>query len=367
MRLGRIMIGQGVTMTQSNIDHEGLRLFTELLDIPSPSGFEHRTSAWIAEKAASWGFEPTTDDAGNVLVQVTGEVEDGPLVCLAAHTDELAMVVTQVESDGALRVTRSGGLFPWKVGERAVEILGEDETVLGATSMGSGHSKADVQRETTWEKVRVLTGLAPGELARRGIGVGTPIVPARQCRGPIAFGNPADPMIGAWTFDNRLGVVTLLQLLERISAEGIRPKVQFLISFTVQEEIGCHGAKILAQRVRPDVFVAVDGSPLVPECPVPLDGSPGIRTKDRVATYDPALVRDFCRLSASAGVDLHRVVYDGAASDASLVYSIGAAPRAACLGYVRASSHGFEVAPLSTFDKLLTAVKAFFSHWDGNT
>ena len=352
-------------MTKPALPHDGLRLFAELLEIPAPPGHEGAMAEFVAGKTRTLGFQAETDAAGNVAVRVEGSSTGGPLVCLAAHMDELAMVVTGVEPDGALRVTRAGGLFPWKLGERPVEILGEKETILGASSMGSGHSKSDVTRETTWEKVRILTGLSPQALADRGVGIGTPIVPNRESRGPFVFGDSADPLVAAWSFDNRLGVTILLQLLESIRTESISPKVPFLIAFTVQEEIGCHGAKILAQRERPDVFVAVDGSPLVPECPVPLDGRPGIRTKDRVATYDPALVRDFFRLSSDAGVDLHRVVYDGAASDASLVYSVGASPRAACLGYVRASSHGFEVAPLSAFDKLLATMRAFFAHWEG--
>ena len=80
-----------------------------------------------------------------------------------------------------------------------------------------------------------------------------------------------------------------------------------------------------------------------------------------MATYDQELLREICRISLAAGVELQPVVYGGAASDASLVYSIGASPRAACLGYVRDSSHGFEVAPLRAFDALTTTLVALFS------
>jgi putative aminopeptidase FrvX len=55
------------------------------------------------------------------------------------------------------------------------------------------------------------------------------------------------------------------------------------------------------------------------------------------------------------------VVYSGAASDASAVSAIGACPRVGCLGYVRDSSHGFEVTPLNTFDMLTTTLVALFS------
>ena len=354
-------------MERLRVDHPGLALFQELLEIPAPSGHEGAMAAFLVERLDGWGYETHVDDAGNVAVRIEGTKEDAPLVCLAAHIDEIGMVVTQIDPDGSLRVTRSGGLHPWKLGEGPVEILGDEETIVGAASMGSGHSRLVVSQELTWERVRVLTGLTPESLGARGIRIGSPIVPAREVRGPFVFGDASDPMVASWTFDNRLGVTVLLQLLKRVIDEGLKPICSFLVAFTVQEEIGCHGAKILAQRERPDVFVAVDGSPLVPECPIALDGRPGIRSKDRVATYDQGVLTDLCRLSADAGVELQPVVYEGAASDASLVYSIGASARAACLGYVRESSHGFEVAPLSTFDNLLTTMTAFITGWNGGT
>jgi putative aminopeptidase FrvX len=158
-----------------------------------------------------------------------------------------------------------------------------------------------------------------------------------------------------------LSVACLLQALEALKEEGRTPRSPTIVAFTVEEEIGCLGAKVLAQRERPDVFVAIDGSPLVPECPVELDGRPGIRSRDRVATYDQDLLREICRISSDVGVDLQPVVYSGAASDASLVYSIGASPRVACLGYVRASSHGFEATPLVTLDHTLAVIQALLS------
>jgi len=87
----------------------------------------------------------------------------------------------------------------------------------------------------------------------------------------------------------------------------LAPRSPTIVAFTVEEEIGCHGAKALAQRERPDVFIAIDGSPLVPECPLDLNGRPAIRSKDRAATYDQELLREICRFSSDAGVELQPV------------------------------------------------------------
>lgn len=348
-------------MSTSLTNHEGLRLFSELLDIPSPSGHEDRMAAYLLSKLQSMGFQPELDPAGNVIVRLAGQSPERPTICYAAHMDEIGMTVTQIQSDGSLRVERLGGLIPWKIGETPVTIVGDSGEISGVLSLGSGHSRKVVDAGPSWGSAKIITGLTPPALADAGIRIGAAVVPAREVRGPFVFGDEAFPWVGAWTFDNRLAIVSCLQALEELRSRGIEPSSPLTIAFTVEEEIGCLGAKVLAQRERPDIFIAIDGSPLVPECPVALDGRPGIRSRDRVATYDQKLLRGICRISSAAGVELQPVVYSGAASDASLVYSIGACPRVACLGYVRDSSHGFEVAPLRAFDALTTTLVALFA------
>ena len=317
--------------------------------------------AFIADRLRNLGYAPEVDPIGNVLIRLEGRFTERPVCCIAAHVDEIGLVVTAIESDGALHVNRLGGTLPWKLGETPVEILGDAGSILGVVSMGSGHSPMEASECPAWEGIRVLTGLSAKAVGDAGVRVGTPIVPARDARGPAVFGDSKDPWVAAWTFDNRLSVVCLLQVLEQLKTDDALPRSPTIVAFTVEEEVGGLGAKALAMRERPDLFIAIDGSALVPECPVTLDGSPGIRSQDRAAVYDQDLLREIMTVSSDVGVDLQPVIYDRAASDASLVYSIGASPRVACLGYIRASSHGFEVAPLVTFDKLRAVIESLLA------
>jgi putative aminopeptidase FrvX len=168
-----------------------------------------------------------------------------------------------------------------------------------------------------------------------------------------------DPLVSAWTFDDRMGCVTLLRLLEVLKREAIVPRFPTRIAFTTREEIGGHGAKYLARTINPSVFVSVDGSPIPPDSPLKIDGRPGIWSKDRIAQYDQGLLREFSEAALRAGTALQAAVYDGAASDASLVsYALGV-PKIVCIGHVRENSHGFEVARLSVFDNLLNTLTEF--------
>lgn len=346
-------------------DHPALTLFTALLQ-PAPSGREEAVAAVIRHTLDGWRLPHETDAAGNVLVRLPGRRPDAPLCILAAHMDEIGVVVTGVEADGRLRVDRSGGLMPYKLGEGPLLILGDHDTITGVLSMGSTHRRDAAQQSITWADTHILTGLSPARLAAAGVRPGSLAVPTAERRGPLLFGDPADPLVGAWTFDDRMGVVALLRLLRALQDGGGQPVHPTLVAFTTREEIGGLGAKALCRREAPAIFISVDGAPMPPGTALALDGRPAIWSKDRLATYDQRLLQALQQAAAAAGTSLQPVVYDSAASDASLVAYAGLAPRIACLGQVRANSHGYEVARLSVFDNLLNTLVAFVETWPGD-
>ncbi|MBK8903781.1 MAG: M20/M25/M40 family metallo-hydrolase [Anaerolineaceae bacterium] len=345
-------------------DHPALQLFSELL-VASPSGREAALAAVVRQKLTGWDIAHEQDGMGNVIVRLDGRSPQSPLILYAAHMDEIGLVVTKINGNGSLQVNKSGGLMPWKLGEGPVEILGDKETIVGVLSMGSTHRADAASQAVTWDDVRVMTGLTPAQLKAAGVRPGSTGVPIRERRGPVLFGDPADPLVGAWTFDDRMGVVALLRLLETMKREGIRPFHPTVIAFTVSEEVGGHGAKSLALREQPEIFISVDGAPMPPEADLQLDGRPAIWSKDRLGHYDQPLLQALCQAALDAGTELQPVVYESAASDASLVYYAGGAQRIACMGQVRANSHGYEVARLAVFDHMLNTLVQFVRDFEG--
>lgn len=344
--------------------HPALELLEELLSVPSPSGREERMAALVRSKLDALGYAHETDGAGNVLVRLDGRDPNAPLMMLAAHIDEIAMVVTSMEEDGRLRVAASGGLHPWKLGECPVDIVGDGDILRGVFSFGSTHTPEASAKKVDWKAAYVLTGRSKADLMEAGVRPGSTAVPVREVRGPILFGDPADPLVAAWTFDDRASVVAQLRMLEALREQTIPPQCSTIVAFTVHEEGGCHGAKVLANRERPEIFIAVDGCPMPPGTPLKLDGRPGTWSKDQVTHFDQRLVRGLMRAAHEAGTELQTVVYEGAASDASMVYASGAAPRVATVGIVRENSHGYEVARLSVFDNLVNTLIRFVESGD---
>lgn len=343
-------------------ENPSLALFGELLSVPSPSGYEQQVAAIVQAKLDALGYPHETDSTGNVLVRLDGKNANAPLLCLASHMDEIGFVVTSIDEDGSLRVMRSGGLYPWKAGEGPVEILGDHASITGMLAMGSTHTAARNQI-LEWRDVRILTGLSPVELQGAGIRPGSPGVPTREVVGPVIFGTPHDPLVGAWTFDDRMGVAMLLRLLTELKDQRMQPQRPTLIAFTVCEEVGGLGAKVVAKRDAPETFIAVDGSPIPAGTPLEIDGRPGIWSKDRLAPYDVQLLRDLSAAAERVGTELQSVAYDSAASDASLVFAAGLTQRIACVGHVRENSHGYEVARVAVFENVVRTLVEFVKTW----
>ena len=349
-------------MNDSQNTHPALSLFNELIGVPAPSGNEKQIAAVIRSRIQAIGFSPESDAAGNVFVRLPGADPEAGLCILAAHIDEIGLVVTGIRPDGSLSVDRTGGLHPWKIGERPVEILGDNSSILGVTSFGAGHG-ASPDKPVRWEDMRVLTGLSVEQLAAAGVRPGSCGVPLRAQCGPMLFGDPGDPMVAAWTFDDRMGVVALLRLLEAVKAENITPAQPTLIAFTTQEEVGGIGAIGLAMREKPETFIAIDGCPIPPGSDLSLDGRPAIWSKDKLGHYDQDLFRFLLGCAKQAGAELQATQYNSTASDAGLVLAAGGAARGAVFGHVRENSHGYEVARLSVFDNLLKVLVQFLKTW----
>jgi len=334
---------------------EFVDVLNRLLLVPSPSGFRDRMIAELRKMISERGFESEVDQAGNVLVRIPGRKPSGPTTVLAAHYDEIGMIVTGIAANGDLSVSNLGGLKPPKAGECAVTVLSDRGTdVTGILSMGSAHG-GDLwggKAGPDWPDVKIITGLSPEQLKASGIRVGSPAVPVNSERGVYVFGDPEKPLIGAWSFDDRAGCAVLLCLLTELKKQKFRPKNPLIVAFTTEEEVGCLGAVALAVHERPARFIAVDGCPAKPAFGTELSAKPALWIKDRSAIYDPEINREFFAAAEACGVEVQTGVIAGS-SDASRVKASGVTAKVALFGHARENSHGLEVAYAAVFENVI--------------
>ncbi len=347
------------SLQRPSLSHEVLERFRSLVCIPAPSSREHQIAATICEQLQDMELAPRQDACGNVIVELPGQNPELPLWCYAAHMDEIAIVVTRTCPSGDLEVTRSGSLYPWKLGEGPVEILGDEETVVGIFSMGSMHIPLSERKPVGWEGVWITTGMTETELAAAGVRPGSLAVPHASRRGPFIFGSPDEPMAAAWSFDDRLGCALLLELLAHLQATGEKPLHPSLFAFTHSEEVGGWGMKNLARMTAPEAIIALDLAPTPPGTPLVMDDRPAIWSTDSHGHYDHELTLELLAAGREVDVSLQTVVYERAASDASIAYTAGLAERALCFGWVCGNSHGYETMRLGALRNIMLTLHQF--------
>lgn len=344
-----------------NQERRFVDLFHALLQVPSPSGREWEMADKISALVKEIGYETERDTAGNLLVRLEGSDTEASPCIFAAHMDEIGVVVRHINDDGSLLVDKSGGLVPYKLGERPLQFLGDNETIIALPNLGHGHGGGQFTSGIAWEDITISTGLSQDQLKKAGIRPGTTGVPIAEGRGPVVFGNKETPLVAAWLLDNRGGIAVQLEAMRLLKEQGIKPRRPIIFAFTVHEEGGCHGAKILAFREKPEILVSIDICPITPHCGAALTEHPTILSRDRLAHHDQRMVATLLKACEIAGTEGQTVVSPFIATDASASYNAGSVPRVAAIGFPVNNSHGFEVATLAVFPNLSKTIVSLLS------
>lgn len=318
-----------------------LDLLQELLSCHAPPGDEAEIDAIIHREFNQTSAEISQDGAGNIYAHIAG---DGPRVMVAAHKDEIAMVVTHVRDDGRLDVQNIGGAIPWKYGEGAVDILCGDGSILRAVlSVGGVHTLTGPipelinNRALKWDDVTLFTGLSKSEMVAKGIHGGTRAVVARERKQIQRVGE----YIASYALDNRMGVVSIILALRQL--QDAKLPLDLYIVATTQEEVGLIGAIRAAQTLQPEIAIALDTSPVVHGVPAVMDERPIVWYKEAVY-HNKAECDALLRIADELGFGAQPILYNRAASDAGGIKRAGLASRTVAFGYPRDNSHGYEIA-----------------------
>jgi putative aminopeptidase FrvX len=326
-------------------------LLAELVALPGPPGEERAVRERVAELVRDTLSCPCRVDAkGNLLAAPApgSMLPERPDVVVAAHLDEIALMVSRIEGDGTLAVSALGGAHPWKWGEGPVEVLAADGAYLpGVLSFGSIHTTAPSSpaqqardgKPLTWDAARVLTGLGTDELRSAGVRPGTRVVIARERRRLWEFGGG---LVASYFLDDRADLVAWLLILRDLAAEGGHERVLF--AATASEEVGGEGALFLLRSLPapPAVCVALEIGPRTPDADFPLGPAPTCWVSDTYAASDP---RDLDAVAAAAeecGTGVHFQAVTRGGSDSSCAASYGLVARPITLAFAAENSHGFE-------------------------
>lgn len=225
----------------------------QLLNTPSPSGFEvEGQKVWL--RFVSQFADAVENDAYGNAWAVRNGTNPSFKIMLEAHADEIGFMIQNISEEGFLYVTRTGGSDRAIARGKRVQILGDQGPVRGVIGNTAVHL-----RDSENEKVPQLHELFidvgarnRGEVESRGVRVGHPVVYVDTAE-ELTPGR----MVGR-AIDNRIGSFILAQVLANLAARNHRPAATVQALNAVQEEIGSHGIKMAAYRLRPDVAIVLD-------------------------------------------------------------------------------------------------------------
>ncbi len=219
-----------------------------LTEIDAVSGNEKELSHFLISQFSSYADEIIKDSMGNLVFFKKGLNPSGKKVALFAHMDEVGMIVTDITEDGYIKFSAVGGLDDRILLSQRVSV-GKSK-LNGVIGIKAVHlqSKSERKDVVKIDSMYIDIGAKSKEDAEKYVEKGD----------YIAFKSDFVKLHGkrfkAKALDDRVGCAILTELLKNTYDEDI------YFCFTVQEETGLRGARVLTRRLNPDVAIILEAT-----------------------------------------------------------------------------------------------------------
>jgi tetrahedral aminopeptidase len=326
------------------------KLLQQLTEAFGPSGFEDRIRDLVCAEVQGLADEIRVDALGNLIVRKKPSKPNGESkkIMIAAHMDEIGLIVSHVDRNGFLRFSPIGGVFRRYILGGRVRFLNGTEGVIGYDRIDSPHELPNL------DKMYI------------DVGATSPKDCPVQIGDVAAFDRPFADLgrrLVAKSMDNRAGVLVAIEALRLLQAK-VSPHDLYFV-FTTQEEVGIRGAATSAYGIDPDAGVAVDVTPTgdtphALKMEMALGKGPCIKFQDVGAISDPRIVQWMIRAAEKNRIPYQREVLLVGGTDARAIQSVRAGVPAGCISipvrYVHSPSEMIDYEDLQNTAKLLAAV-----------
>jgi len=285
----------------------------KMLSVYGPTGHESAVAEAVKSMVENCADSVRTDALGNLIVEKKGK-PNGKTIMFSAHMDHIALVVTDVEEEGFLRVTNAGGIgLPMTKGHHVVFGNGVHGVVMSqpvkGEEAGMQHLFVDIGAENKADALIMVQ-----------LGDACVYAPDAFELGKNRIASPA--------MDDRCACALLVELLLSLD----QPENTVVAVFSTQEEVGTRGASVAAYAVNPDLGVGIDvtcwgDTPEVKLPAVKLGQGAAVKFMDRSMIASP-VVRDALIAAAErAGAAYQREVLPfGGTDGAAIQHARGGIP-----------------------------------------
>lgn len=234
------------------MNENDFKFFKELIEAPSPSGFEQPAQRVIREALADVADDVRTDVMGNVVAHVKGP-QGAPRLMLAGHCDEIGFMVKYVDDQGYLFFAPIGGVDAHLVPGQRVTVHTSGGPIAGVVGKRPIHQIEVKDRETVvpFKSQFIDIGCSSKDEAVKLVSIGDPVtfrVGVERLQGT---------RLTSRAFDDKMGAFIVAQVLREVRRQN-RMTVDLHGVSTVQEEVGLRGGATSAYGVQPDIGIAVE-------------------------------------------------------------------------------------------------------------
>ena len=326
------------------------KLLQQLTETFGPSGYEDNIRALVRLEVEPLADEIKVDALGSLIVRKKPSKPNGDTkkIMIAAHMDEIGLMVSHVDEKGFVRFSPIGGVFRRYVLASRVRFLNGTPGVIGFDRLDN------INELPTLDKVYIDVGATSKKDCPVKIG------------DVAAFERPFTEMgnrLVAKSMDNRVGVLVAIETLRALQGKSTPHDLYFV--FTTQEEVGTRGAGTSAYGVDPDLGIAVDVTPTgdTPQAlkmEMALGNGPCVKFQDVGAISDPRVVKWMIAAAEKNKIPYQREVLLVGGTDAKAIQSVRAGVPSGCISipvrYVHSPSEMVDYADVQNTVKLLTAV-----------
>jgi endoglucanase len=278
-------------------------LIKKLVQAYGPAGNETVVREIIRAEVEPYVDEIRVDALGNLIARKRG---DGKKMMLAAHMDEIGVMVTHIDEKGFLRFYPVGGISPFT-------LLGNRVEFENGTIGVFGTEKLENPKDLFMDKLFIDIGAKDKKEAEERVSLGDIAAIKRE------FSDLGKRIVSK-AMDNRIACAVLIEALKSLETS----MYDIYAVFTVQEELGLRGARVAAYGITPDLGIAVDvtrtgDTPESLVMDVSLGKGPTVKIRDSSLLCTPAVRRFMEAVARTAGIPYQLEVLEMGGTDAGAI------------------------------------------------
>ena len=222
----------------------------KLSNVHGVTGREQEVSKLMISMMKPHVDEIRLDKLENVIAMKKGK-KVSPKVMIAAHMDEIGLMVKTITKQGFLQFAKMGGIDDRILLAQKVIIHTQKGPLQGIIGSKPPHIQKEEERKkiVTYDRLFIDVGAEDRKDAKKmGVRIGDPV------SFDIKYAKLSDDVVMGKAFDDRVGCAIMIEILKQLKSTDC---TLYAVG-TVQEEVGLRGAATAAFGINPDVGIALD-------------------------------------------------------------------------------------------------------------